>query len=361
MNRLAYSAIRVAAGCLGFLAAKLPQSARDGLARALFAARPRRLRVLRRAYCLGAYEVVRSLLLTDRREPLVVEILCGTGARLRADLRTKTGRHLAFRGEHEPDVVELMQRLYEPGSVALDIGASVGFFSTYLGLLAAPHEGRVLAFEPFDVTYERLTENVALNHLQGVVRPYQTALSDDEGQSTYFINPFNDGGGGLSQFTDGVSDGERHYSLEQVERMGFSNLEATVDVASLDRLLGHPEVRDFLGEERTVSLVKCDVEGGELGVLRGSEGLLRGGRSGAHAAWIVEVSTNIVDVFALFSGAGYRAFRSALTGPKPVDARSVDAGANVLFMHTDDDRLPGVLAACAGQEQPQGGAHSEYS
>ncbi len=333
-------------GVAGALAAWLPAGARDRLALMLFKLRPRRPRSVRRAYGLPMYEFVRSVFLTDRRAPLMVEAsLQGGRLRLRVDLRTKSGRHYAFHGEHEPEVVAVIDQLYVPGSVALDIGANVGFFAAHLGLLADGTRGRVLAFEPLDSNYELLTGNIALNGLTGAVMPCAVGLAEREGTAAFYVNPFNDGGGGLRKPAFGASDGDRRYTAAEIEQMGFRDLEAEVVVTTLDRWLDRADVREFLGDSRTVSLVKCDVEGGELGVLRGASEVLDDPARGDRPAWIVEVSVEIPEVVKLFSAAGYGAFQISVGELSPVAAGAVPVVGNVLFISDTDDRLTALERA----------------
>jgi FkbM family methyltransferase len=320
------------------VAAYLPRGVRDRLGLLLIALGPRRIRPLRRIYAATAYEFVRSLYLTDRR-PLTVEVALTTGTRLQVDLKSKTGRHLAFDREHEPDVARLMDQLYMPGTVALDIGANVGYFSTFLGSLGAQSGGKVLAFEPFESNYLLLATNIALNNLTTTVMPCQIALASEQGQSTYHINPLNDGGGGLRRARPEVSDGNRMYSLEQIRGMGFTDLETVVETVTLDTWLLRPEIEAFIGENQNVSLVKCDVEGGELEVLQGAEFLIEGTMDGSHPVWIVEISADVEEIFQMFELAGYSAFESLFDGPRPVTQDTITSGANALFIHTDDERL----------------------
>jgi hypothetical protein len=85
--------------------------------------------------------------------------------------------------------------------------------------------------------------------------------------------------------------------------------------------------------------VKCDVEGGEVGVLRGARSLIRGTPDGSRAAWIVEISAEVEEIFQIFELAGYRAFVSLFDGTRPVTCDTITSGANALFIHSDDDRL----------------------
>jgi FkbM family methyltransferase len=81
-------------------------------------------------------------------------------------------------GSYEIDT-QAFRRFLKNGSVVYDIGAHVGFFSLYCGLLVAP-DGRVIAFEPDPAARASLQRQVAENPgLKVEVLPY--AISDHSG------------------------------------------------------------------------------------------------------------------------------------------------------------------------------------
>jgi FkbM family methyltransferase len=65
-------------------------------------------------------------------------------------------------GEFEPETVDAISRVLRPGMVAMDVGANIGYLSLVMASLVGS-EGRVIAFEPSDWTFERLSRNVAIN------------------------------------------------------------------------------------------------------------------------------------------------------------------------------------------------------
>jgi FkbM family methyltransferase len=63
---------------------------------------------------------------------------------------------------YERSSVKELDRLVPRGSVVLDIGANLGFYSLLLADRVGP-DGRVVAFEPTDFAYAKLNENLAAN------------------------------------------------------------------------------------------------------------------------------------------------------------------------------------------------------
>ena len=136
-----------------------------------------------------------------------------------------------------------------PGAVALDIGANLGCYSVLFGQWVGP-TGKVFAFEPSPQTFAGLRRHISLNRLSGVVVPVQAAVSDASGSAA------------LSD--DGVP--------------GTNRLICPAEAAEARRQLSVATVTvdDFCEREKIVpDLIKVDVEGLELAVLRGARRTIR--------------------------------------------------------------------------------------
>jgi len=84
------------------------------------------------------------------------------GLRWRVDLAEGIDFSIYLLGAFERRVARAFRRLVRPGSTVLDVGANVGAHTLPLARLVGP-DGRVLAFEPTDWAFAKLTANVALN------------------------------------------------------------------------------------------------------------------------------------------------------------------------------------------------------
>ncbi len=65
----------------------------------------------------------------------------------------------------------------------LDIGANIGYFSLYISRQFP--ESKAFSFEPFPATYERLQENLKMNHINNV-ETYQLAVSNKKGNAEFY-------------------------------------------------------------------------------------------------------------------------------------------------------------------------------
>ena len=140
-------------------------------------------------------------------------------------------------GSYDIDTQEVFRRFLKNGSVVYDIGAHVGFFSLYCGLLVAP-DGYVIAFEPDPAARASLQSQVVENpNLRVEVLPY--AVSNHSG--TLFL----DTSCGSSQ--------------------AFVSENGSVSVAA--------ETIDSLVQQQRIApptLLKIDVEGHEYAALEGA-------------------------------------------------------------------------------------------
>jgi|GEM_PF-789634 len=150
-------------------------------------------------------------------------------------------------GHYEFNVLTALGRLLAEDSVCLDIGANIGVLTTFM----ARHcpAGRVFAFEPSADNLHHLTANLERNQATNVtVCPI--GLYDKTG--TLSLNYTADHPGGSFITDTAIVDGANE----------------TIEVQSLDDWAEHQRL------ER-LDVVKLDVEGSELRVLRGGEGTLR--------------------------------------------------------------------------------------
>ena len=154
---------------------------------------------------------------------------------------TGAGPHGLWLGSYEVAKQKRLLELLQPGQVFFDIGANAGIY-TLLFSKAAGRHGQVHAFEPLPENLVFLERHVAMNRADNV-RVHPLALATSRGKARFARSP--------SRFTAHLaSDGE----LE-------------VDAIPLDDFV-------FADKYPLPNLIKIDVEGGELAVLKGARRLL---------------------------------------------------------------------------------------
>lgn len=124
----------------------------------------------------GAYRMVRAARALVPHDQRLSVYRLGDGRLLELDLNLYPDCCMAL-GLYEVPLQRWLRRLIRPGSLVVDGGAYVGYFTTLAAMLAG-EAGRVDAFEPLPRTHQRLAANVARNGMTGRVRVHQKALWD---------------------------------------------------------------------------------------------------------------------------------------------------------------------------------------
>ena len=162
--------------------------------------------------------------------------------------------------QHERETRQLLERLVQPGMVALDVGAHVGYYTRLLAERTGA-DGRVIAVEPHPRTHEVLRRNTG--ELTNVTA-LQLAAAEGEGRAELYDYLLMSASGSL-HYDAGLADQQRaQMGAGDVapRRDGFEMQRYGVRTVALDDCLAE------LGVER-VDLAKMDIEGAELSALRG--------------------------------------------------------------------------------------------
>jgi FkbM family methyltransferase len=146
----------------------------------------------------------------------------------------------------------LLTEILKDGMVFVDIGAAEGFY-TLVAARMVGERGRVLAFEPSPRERARLQRNITINELSNVTI-FDCALANEEGNARFLVAEAEHNGlNTLGAFAyDGIACAE---SL-------------VVPVRRLDDVVTSYAVQ-------RMDMVKIDVEGAELRVLKGAMETLR--------------------------------------------------------------------------------------
>lgn len=215
-------------------------------------------------------------------------------------------------GTTEPAVQAALRQRLRPGDVLYDVGANVGFFTVLAARLVGPG-GHVVAFEPLPENVAALRHNLALNHFENVT-VVEAALGAAEGTAELILDgeptwaklAGADGSDdGLSRDASGDPGGGRG-ALRQAPPAAFQ-----VRVTSVDALLDS-------GVLPAPTLVKIDVEGAEVDVVRGMRATLRARRP----TLLCEMHGKNREFAALLSDVDYVA--APLEGGEPLESARWD-------------------------------------
>jgi FkbM family methyltransferase len=257
------------------------------------------------------------------REGLVGNLIADDGTDrfvFRCESPLEEYRALSFFVKEE-GTVRWIRSSVRPGEVFCDVGANVGLYTLLAARMVGP-TGLVYAFEPHVVNLRSLLHNVSTNGLADRVKVLSLALNDTEGFLDFNYQSWM-AGSSMSQL-GGSRDADGKPFVPVASEYKYA--------CSLDFL-----VRG--GHVRPPHHVKIDVDGNELIVLRGMQGLL----SGESPPRTVQVECNLGAADQLLSymtAAGFEQVeRHDTYGGKEALARGADPATvahNLVFRRAKD-------------------------
>jgi FkbM family methyltransferase len=212
-----------------------------------------------------------------------VEATTFFGAKLSVDARDICGRYIYYFGIWEPHLTGFIQRRLKPGDTFVDVGANVGYYSLLASTIVG-NSGQVVSLEALPSTFEMLRKGIHRSRARNI-RPVNVAAWDTEASLPMF---------------SGKDVGTSSLIPEWAERWNNS-LRTEVKAATLSSLLTP-------AEKCNVRLIKIDVEGAELHVVRGMLDLLAASREELEV--VVEVMPKFGDeITALFRSHGFHVYQ----------------------------------------------------
>jgi len=211
---------------------------------------------------------------------------------------TNVSANLWINAESRFHNLSLFNDYCRPGDTVIDVGANIGEVSIVCSQRVGP-QGQVFAFEPHPRIYRFLLGNLSLNHC-GNVSPRNVALGETAA---------------LMLMSDDRRDDMNHLDASGTIPVTVTTLDGAVPSAA-------------------VALLKIDVEGAELSVLRGAT------RTLAHAACVncelieahcLRFGHHMGDVIAWLLAAGLTTYRVAKDRElEEIDATFSEPGAHEL-------------------------------
>jgi FkbM family methyltransferase len=160
-----------------------------------------------------------------------------------------------FSPTYEPHLLAWLQDWLKPDDVFWDVGANFGFTAMPAARIVG-ESGHVIAIEPSEGNLQHLRRHISLNNLDGIITVMKGAVSETHG-GTIKLSLLNNG---VSPSNSLMFSGKTNEAAPKVSQ--------EVDVASisLDGLLAQ--------KNNFPTMVKIDVEGAELQVLKGASTLI---------------------------------------------------------------------------------------
>jgi FkbM family methyltransferase len=212
-------------------------------------------------FVFGPFERFQTNRLPD--EDLVVNT-GGLNLKIFAPRHNRVAASIYTKGVWEPEVTGALRALIKPGDTVFDIGGDAGYYTVIFAKLVGSG-GKVVVFEPIPKAQERIMENVALNDFHNV-EMVDLALGSKPG-SFVLERPFQDSRINLNKAEPGPED-----ILVKVIRF---------DDLAKARVLPRAD------------LIKIDVEGAELEILRGMESYV----AAHHPTFVIELHPELLPQF----------------------------------------------------------------
>lgn len=173
--------------------------------------------------------------------------------RIKLDPQYGIDKHIIEKGSWEGHIVQFLQFWVRPGFVCVDVGANAGYHTLAMAGQTGV-SGKVYAFEPNDLILPRLFQNIDLNPaLKSSIIVRKMALSDKPGE--------------LKVFQSGENLGNAYVSAEYNEKYWNTGAADDFQICPVNCL-------DLELEGERIDLIKIDVEGMELQVLKGASNIL---------------------------------------------------------------------------------------
>ena len=156
---------------------------------------------------------------------------------------------LFFNGTYEAGTLNVMKKSLRKGDAFIDVGANIGLMSLFASMVVG-NSGAVYSFEPEPETFMILKKNIGINKI-GNIHALNIASGDSKSKSFIYTNPYA-GRGSASLIRPTNQSNSKEYEIY---------------IETLDDFILKYNVQ-------SVRMLKIDVEGWEIHVLKGAKTLL---------------------------------------------------------------------------------------
>lgn len=160
------------------------------------------------------------------------------GIKFQVDISEQNGWRVYF-NVFKPGTYHFFSKI-QPHYTIVDVGANIGFYTLNLAKLA--HQGTVIAFEPFQESFIKLTHNVHANAYKNILLQ-QKSLGSYEGKSSIEIRD------------------SRNLGMNRIQKNNL--IDSEIEMTTLDVFV------DSLAFSK-IDAIKVDIEGYEMEFLKGA-------------------------------------------------------------------------------------------
>jgi len=178
-------------------------------------------------------------------------------------------KQISLDKEREPQATKVFMEIIKQRNIVLDIGASIGYY-TLIAARIVGEQGKVYAIEPSPKNIEILRKNVEANSFEKIVEIHQKAISNQSGKIKLFIS----------------DKANLHTTFKsKLVRQKQVNFITSLEVPSIT-------VDEFLNDKTPPDLIKMDIEGAEVEVIKGMKKTLA---SNKNMYLFIEIHPQLLD------------------------------------------------------------------
>ena len=172
------------------------------------------------------------------RDKKVIVTRKGVNFELNLRDRVQSGIYYDF---YEPVITRLFEKSLKRGGVLIDVGANIGYYSL-LSVKLVGKEGKVYAFEPMSLAYNRFKKNLSLNNFTNIVLEKKGVSDKNEKLRVYFQN---------------------EYIVPSMRKKEEGTILENIELTTIDNYVKANKINK-------VSLIKVDTDGYDFKVLKGA-------------------------------------------------------------------------------------------
>jgi len=166
---------------------------------------------------------------------------------------------LAIYKSREDDMIKVIKEVLKPGMKVIDCGSNIGFYPL-LEAKILQGQGQIHAFEPDPRNFKVLEKNVKLFKNEKFIKPYQKAISNNNGIEQMLVAS--------------MANLNKLSSLDNEKFSARHNVNEIVDVETI-------KIDSFCKENKIApDFIRMDIEGYEVEVFQGMKELFKNSKAG---------------------------------------------------------------------------------
>ncbi len=198
--------------------------------------------------------------------------------------------------KREENTIKQFQAWIKPNNFVLEIGAHIGYFSTFYADLVGEN-GKVVVFEPSDKNAKYLNKNIQYlpEKLKKIITVINKGAGDIDGQLNFYIDPITGQNNSFVENFEGFYSNRENSADKEAEL-----IKEVVHVVRLDTF--------FKEENRFPDFVKIDVEGFEWNVIQGFMDTIEK----HHPSLMIEIQADSDKIVSYFKEKGYTIYNDQM-------------------------------------------------